>query len=148
MIQSLKKFFGVGTEIATKATGKGLPEPIEATQPAEGTILKQQFITQIYAKVIDTIGKFNPKQVTIVDRMLMRQDPDVAFGTAVIRGPIINAEWSVESEDPVVQAFIDAALRPHYPQIARATGVNEATVRCRVSRGLRAMQTFLQGGDS
>lgn len=35
-----------------------------------------------------------------------------------------------------------------YPQIARATGVNEATIRRRVSRGLRAMQIFLQGGDS
>jgi RNA polymerase sigma-70 factor (ECF subfamily) len=35
-----------------------------------------------------------------------------------------------------------------YPQIARATGVNEATVRRRVSRGLRAMHTFLQGGGS
>lgn len=35
-----------------------------------------------------------------------------------------------------------------YPEIASATGASEATVRRRVSRGLRAMQTFLQGGNS
>lgn len=34
-----------------------------------------------------------------------------------------------------------------YPEIASAAGASEATVRRRVSRGLRAMQTFLQGGD-
>ena len=35
-----------------------------------------------------------------------------------------------------------------YPEIASATGASEASVRRRVSRGLRAMQTFLQGGNS
>jgi RNA polymerase sigma factor (sigma-70 family) len=35
-----------------------------------------------------------------------------------------------------------------YAEIASAAGTNEATVRRRVSRGLRAMHTFLQGGDS
>jgi RNA polymerase sigma-70 factor (ECF subfamily) len=35
-----------------------------------------------------------------------------------------------------------------YPEIAEATGASEETVRRRVSRGLRAMQTFLQGGNS
>jgi RNA polymerase sigma-70 factor (ECF subfamily) len=35
-----------------------------------------------------------------------------------------------------------------YPEIAQATGASEASVRRRVSRGLRAMQTFLQGGNS
>ena len=34
-----------------------------------------------------------------------------------------------------------------YSEIASATGASEATVRRRVSRGLRAMQTFLQGGN-
>jgi RNA polymerase sigma factor (sigma-70 family) len=34
-----------------------------------------------------------------------------------------------------------------YAEIASAAGTSEATVRRRVSRGLRAMQTFLQGGD-
>lgn len=35
-----------------------------------------------------------------------------------------------------------------YSEIAAATGASEATVRRRVSRGLRAMQTFLQGGNT
>ena len=35
-----------------------------------------------------------------------------------------------------------------YREIARAEGASEQTVRRRVSRGLRAMQTFLQGGNS
>jgi RNA polymerase sigma factor (sigma-70 family) len=34
-----------------------------------------------------------------------------------------------------------------YPEIATVAGATEVTVRRRVSRGLRAMQTFLQGGD-
>lgn len=34
-----------------------------------------------------------------------------------------------------------------YAEIASSAGASEATVRRRVSRGLRAMQTFLQGGD-
>lgn len=34
-----------------------------------------------------------------------------------------------------------------YAEIASATGASEATVRRRVSRGLRAMQAFLQGGN-
>jgi RNA polymerase sigma-70 factor (ECF subfamily) len=35
-----------------------------------------------------------------------------------------------------------------YAEIASAAGTSEAAVRRRVSRGLRAMQAFLQGGDS
>jgi RNA polymerase sigma-70 factor (ECF subfamily) len=35
-----------------------------------------------------------------------------------------------------------------YPEIARASDTTEETVRSRVSRGLRAMQTFLPGGNS
>jgi RNA polymerase sigma-70 factor (ECF subfamily) len=35
-----------------------------------------------------------------------------------------------------------------YCEIASATGATEATVRRRVSRGLRAMKTFLEGGNS
>jgi RNA polymerase sigma factor (sigma-70 family) len=34
-----------------------------------------------------------------------------------------------------------------YAEIANTTGASEVTVRRRVSRGLRAMQTFLEGGD-
>jgi RNA polymerase sigma-70 factor (ECF subfamily) len=35
-----------------------------------------------------------------------------------------------------------------YAEIAAAAGASEQTVRQRVSRGLRAMQTFLEGGSS
>ena len=35
-----------------------------------------------------------------------------------------------------------------YAEIASAAGASEPTVRQRVSRGLRAMQTFLEGGNS
>jgi RNA polymerase sigma factor (sigma-70 family) len=35
-----------------------------------------------------------------------------------------------------------------YPEIASVTGASEETVRRRVSRGLRAMHTFLEGGRS
>ena len=35
-----------------------------------------------------------------------------------------------------------------YPEIARASGATQETVRSRVSRGLRAMQAFLPGGST
>ena len=52
---------------------------------------------------------------------------------------------SLEQRTAVTARVIDDL---DYAEIAAAAGASEATVRRRVSRGLRAMQTFLQGGDS
>lgn len=52
---------------------------------------------------------------------------------------------SAEQRAAVTARVIDEL---DYPEIASATGASEQTVRRRVSRGLRAMQTFLEGGRS
>lgn len=89
----------------------------------EGSILRQHFITQIYAKVIDTIGVFNPKAVSINNRLMMRNNPNIAFGSAVNRGPLINAQWTVQSRDEKIKAFIDAIFRKHFRAIARSSSL-------------------------
>ena len=66
------------------------------------------------------IGVFNPLEVTHRRRVQMRNDPDIAFGTALIRAPIVNLRWSIESRDEEVSAFLDRVLRPRYRQLALA----------------------------
>jgi hypothetical protein len=88
-----------------------------------GSALKQHFVTQIYAKVVDTIGLFNPKSVTINNRLMMRNHPDVAFGSAVNRAPLINAQYNVESRDPQIKAFVEAIFKVHFRSIARSASL-------------------------
>lgn len=65
------------------------------------------------------IGVFNPTRININTRLLMRYDPDVAFGLAIRRAPIVNLRWTVESKDPLIAAFIEQELRPVYRQLAK-----------------------------
>lgn len=55
------------------------------------------------------------------------------------------ARLSVEQQTAVRARVVDEL---DYAQIATAEGANDQTVRARVSRGLRAMQSFLEGGGS
>jgi hypothetical protein len=106
----------------------GLRQMLSTDSPADaplvpGSVLRQHFITQIYAKVVDTIGLFQPKAVTINNRLVMRNDPDVAFGSAVNRGPLINAQWTVQSRDEKIKAFVDSIFRTHFRAIARSASL-------------------------
>lgn len=74
--------------------------------------------TKVAAEVRSILGVFNPRYVTLETRMQMRNHPDVAFGLAILRSPIINLRWTIESEDEEVAAFVEAALRPKYRQLA------------------------------
>ncbi len=65
------------------------------------------------------IGVFNPARININTRLLMRYDPDVAFGLAIRRAPIVNLRWTVKSKDPLIQAFVESQLRPRYRQLAK-----------------------------
>jgi hypothetical protein len=111
----LKGFFG-------RLLGLATDSPAEAPL-REGSVLRQHFITQIYARVVDTIGLFNPKAVTINQRLLMRNNADVAFAMAVNRGPLINAQWTISSRDDKIKAFVDQQMRKHYRAIARSASL-------------------------
>jgi len=87
--------------------------------PPIGSLLNQFFgDSKIMGEAVKLLGVFNPRQVGTRTRLLMRCDPDVAFGLAILRAPIINMNWSVESNDPEIAAFVKAALRPVYRKLA------------------------------
>jgi len=73
-----------------------------------------------YGERYEQLGVFNPRLVTHQTRKLMRDDPQVAFALAILRAPVINMKWSVESRDPEIAAFVEHVLRPTYRQLALA----------------------------
>lgn len=64
-----------------------------------------------------------------------------------LRGPLRVALGRLPEEQRVAVAS-RVVHELDYSEISLATGASEQTVRQRVSRGLRAMQTFLEGGSS
>lgn len=76
--------------------------------------------TPVSVLVTRRVGMYQPYAVTHKARLLMRDDPDVAFGLAIIRAPLINLHWSVESKDPEIAAFVEHVLRRQYRRLAMA----------------------------
>lgn len=70
--------------------------------------------------ISEVIGEFDPRRVTTERMLQMRNDPAVAFATALVRAPIINLNWRIDSLDPKIAASVDAALRPHCRRILKA----------------------------
>ena len=82
--------------------------------------------------------------IPAADDEASRADARVEAGR--LRGPLRLALGRLPEEQRVaVAARVVDEL--DYGEIAAATGATQQTVRQRVSRGLRAMQTFLEGGN-
>lgn len=110
----------MGAKKPTKLAGKPASSPAPAS-PSSGSVLRQYFgISEVAGDVRRLVGTFNPREISIRDRLLMRLDPVIAFGLAILRAPLINLRWSIESKDPIIAAFCEQALRPHYRQLATA----------------------------
>ncbi len=91
----------------------------DTTQPTEGSQLQQFFgINEVRGEITKLLGTFNPKSVGVDVRLLMRNDPDVAFGLAILKAPIVNLGYSVESEDPKIQAAVEWQIRKIYRPMA------------------------------
>jgi len=75
-----------------------------------------------YVKTI--IGEFKPHAVTMPRRIQMRYSPDVAFMSALVRSPIVNMRWTIESRDPQIAALCDAMIRPVYPELSRSASLS------------------------
>lgn len=69
------------------------------------------------------IGEYKPHAVTMQRRIMMRYSPDVAFMSALVRSPIVNMRWTIESRDPQLAAMVDAMIRPIYQPLARSASL-------------------------
>lgn len=94
-------------------------KPGETKTPEIGDALRQLSLYDVIAaRTTHYLGAFTPRAVTHRTRLFMRDDPDVAFGLAILRAPIINLRWSIESRDPEIKAFVEHVLRPRFRQLA------------------------------
>lgn len=91
-----------------------LVEPTELPNIGSAAHALVQFYgteSRIVGDIQKTLGVFNPRNVGTDIRLLMRQDPVIAFGLAILEAPIINLSYSIESKDPVIKAFVEWALQ-------------------------------------
>lgn len=89
-------------------------------RPDVGDALRQAFETRLAGDVRRALGVFNRQQVSIEHRLMMRNDPDVAFGLALLRAPIINLQWAIEGRDEEIKAFVTEVMKVHYQKLAIA----------------------------
>ena len=105
--------------------GNGRPVSLEhgsqadTPDPTEGSRMQQFFgINEVRGEIQKLLGTFNPKLFGVDQRLLMRNDPDVAFGLAILKAPIVNLGYTVVSEDPKIQAAVEWQVRKIYRPMA------------------------------
>jgi hypothetical protein len=74
--------------------------------------------------VTKIIGEFKPHSVGITRKIMMRYSPDVDFMSALVRSPIVNMRWTIESRDPQLAALVDAMVRPIFPELSRSASLS------------------------
>jgi len=117
MLQRLLSWFGGGRSATALATDPQLPAA--QSGPPPGLILRQFSRTSAYAgDGSEIIGVFNPIRVTLKQRKAMLKDPLVGFGTALHRAAVINLQYTVESRDEEIRAFIETVLEAIYHPLA------------------------------
>lgn len=123
MIEQLSKLFDRFTRVRTNGRHTALAASnaiaFDSSRPAPGNALTQQFdLEKTLGQISELLGTFNPRLVGFDTLNCMRQDPDVALGFGLLRAPIINMNWTVESDDPKIKALIDCQMKQHYRQLA------------------------------
>ena len=123
MIEQLTKMFDRFTRVRPNGRHVDLAASnaiaIDSARPAPGNALTQQFdLEKTLGQVSELLGVFNPRLVGFDTLNCMRQDPDVALGFGLLRAPIINMNWTVESDDPKIKALVDCQMKRHYRQLA------------------------------
>lgn len=121
-------------QTASEASQADVPKP-----PVGSQMLQLNGVTRILGDIKEWIGVFNPRQVGIDLMELMSLDPDIAFGCAILRAPVINMKWQVRSNDPVVKLFVEHELSRWYRQCA-------ATHSLAIMYGRQASEKVWQSG--
>lgn len=97
---------------------------VNSSLPSPGSVMSQFFgQSEVRGEVKKLLGVFNPRAIGVDTRLLMRNDPDVAFGLAILRAPIVNLGYSVEGEDPKINAAVEWQLRQIYRPMAIAASM-------------------------
>ena len=83
-------------------------------------------LSNIASSIMQTIGYFNPDQISIDVYQKMRLNPQLQCGLKVIKLPIIGQQWTTICDDPDISEFIDQMLRPLWYNLLTAmlTGVD------------------------
>lgn len=76
------------------------------------SIGESRMITDRYVRAM--IGEFNPDAVSIRDLRRMRRDTMIKMGLHYSKAPLIRAEWTIECEDPAIQAAMTEIVRDAY----------------------------------
>lgn len=106
---------GLQDEQTASEVSQGSDEP----KPPTGSVMNQlSGVTRLLGDIKEWIGVFNPRQAGIDLFELMSYDPDIAFGSAILRAPIVNMKHQVKSNDPIVKLFVEHELGRWYRQCA------------------------------
>ena len=122
-LDRLKQIFNRGNGIhRVDLSAHAIPRE---SRPVVGTQTNQHFgSANLLGDFQEILGVFNPRLVGIRDKLLMRQDPDIAFGIAVVTAPLLNLEWTIESDDPIIKEFVRIQIERIYRRMA--TGMSNA----------------------
>lgn len=91
----------------------------EKKPPKVGVGLQQHIgESQVSADIKRLLGVFNPQNVTTDTRLLMMRDPILAFGLGVIRAPIMNLKWGIESEVPLIRDTVTKVIDRVYRELS------------------------------
>lgn len=76
--------------------------------------------SRVISEIRSVLGTFSPRLVGLRERLMMRDDPDVALALTLLRAPLINLPWTMESEDDEAAAYAETIMKPVYRQLATA----------------------------
>lgn len=106
-------------QLASVPPKPGIGAGDKPTPPKAGYSLRQLMLpNKLIREVHKVIGVFNPQAVTHARRIQMMDDPTVAFSHAILRAPVVNDNWSIESQDSKIAALVDHAVREVYHELA------------------------------
>lgn len=91
------------------ADTSGKPKPPIASRGHQ--IRQLTLASKTLREVQKIIGIFNPQVITHDRRIQMLDDPTVAFTQAILRAPVVDDNFSIESEESKIAALVECAVR-------------------------------------
>lgn len=98
------------TKDAKRLVGKNYKEQI-------GSLAEQRIMSRRFLR--DAVGDFDPENISIPRLYQIRKDPMIQMGLHYCKFPLIRAKWSIECEDPKIQAAVTEIIRNVYGSYTR-----------------------------